>query len=232
MKDKIKAGLQQAYPHLGLDDETFEGVAAAAETFIKDEADIPNFVKGAERMLKRYQSIADAARGEASRAKKELEELKAKAATPKPEEPKEEAKPEAKPEVKPEVPDFTKLISEAVSAAVKPFKDELDAMKAEGLTKTAIKDGKDLFFANKLAESYKNEAEDSWDRALEYNELSGSKMTAKELSDKAKVYFDKAVSRKGVDVQKAYESAGNPKPQYDDDKKLAAKLRGAEENKK
>lgn len=223
MKDKIEAGLKQAYPQLGLDDETFEGVAAAAETFIKDEADIPNFVKGAEKMLKRYQSIADVARGEASRAKKELEDLKAKATeppTPKAEEP------------KPEVPDFAKLISEAVSAAVKPFKDELDAMKAEGLTKTAIKDGKDLFFANKLAESYKNEAEDSWDRALEYNELSGSKMTAKELSDKAKVYFDKAVSRKGVDVQKAYESAGNPKPQYDDDKKLAAKLRGAEENKK
>lgn len=229
MKDKIEAGLKQAYPQLGLDDETFEGVAAAAETFIKDEADIPNFVKGAEKMLKRYQSIADVARGEASRAKKELEDLKAKATaepqpTPKAEEP--------KPETKPEVPDFAKLISEAVSAAVKPFKDELDAMKAEGLTKTAIKDGKDLFFANKLAESYKNEAEDSWDRALEYNELSGSKMTAKELSEKAKGYFDKAVSRKGVDVQKAYESAGNPKPQYDDDKKLAAKLRGAEENKK
>ena len=225
MKDKIEAGLKQAYPQLGLDDETFEGVAAAAETFIKDEADIPNFVKGAEKMLKRYQSIADVARGEASRAKKELEDLKAKATaepqpTPKAEEP------------KPEVPDFAKLISEAVSAAVKPFKDELDAMKAEGLTKTAIKDGKDLFFANKLAESYKNEAEDSWDRALEYNELSGSKMTAKELSEKAKGYFDKMVSRKGVDIKKAYESAGDPKPQYDADKKLAAKLRGAEENKK
>ena len=228
MKEKIEAGLKQAYPQLGLDDETFEGVAAAAETFIKDEADIPNFVKGAEKMLKRYQSIADVARGEASRAKKELEDLKAKAtAQPQPTPKAEEPKPETNP-----MPDFAKLISEAVSAAVKPFKDELDAMKAEGLTKTAIKDGKDLFFANKLAESYKNEAEDSWDRALEYNELSGSKMTAKELSDKAKGYFDKAVSRKGVDVQKAYESAGNPKPQYDDDKKLAAKLRGAEENKK
>ena len=226
MKEKIKAGLQQEYPQLGLDEETFEGVAAAAETLIKDEADIPNFVKGAEKMLKRYQSIADKSRGEAAAAKKELDELKAKLGKPE-----HEPETEKKPEPKPETPDFAKLIAQAVTDAVKPFKDELDAMKAEGLKKSAIKDGKDIFFANKLASSYKDEAEDSWDRALEYNELSGSKMTAQELSDRAKGYFDKAVSRKGVDVKKAYESSGDTKPQYDDDKKLAAKLRGVEEKK-
>lgn len=231
MKEKIKAGLQQEYPQLGLDEETFEGVAAAAETLIKDEADIPNFVKGAEKMLKRYQSIADKSRGEAAAAKKELDELKAKLGR-NDQEQEHESETEKKTKQKPETPDFAKLIAQAVTDAVKPFKDELDAMKAEGLKKSAIKDGKDIFFANKLASSYKDEAEDSWDRALEYNELSGSKMTAQELSEKAKGYFDKMVSRKGVDVQKAYESAGTPKPQYDDDKKLAAKLRGAEENKK
>lgn len=226
MKEKIKAALQQEYPQLGLDEETFEGVAAAAETLIKEEADIPNFVKGAEKMLKRYQSIADKSRGEAAAAKKELEELRAKLEKPEPE-PKPEPNPEPKPEHEPK-PDFAKLIADAVSAAVKPFKDELDAMKASDLKKSAVKDGKDLFFANKLASSYKDEAEDCWDRALEYNELSGSKMTAQELSEKAKGYFDKMVSRKGVDIKKAYESAGDPKPQYDTDKRLAERLRGGE----
>ena len=223
MKDKIKAALQQEYPHLGLDDETFEGVASAAETLVKEEADIPNFVKGAEKMLKRYQSIADKARGEAAESKKALEELKkkmedaSKKNDDKPDDPKDKPK---------DQPDFAKMVADAVTAAVKPLQDKIDAFEAEGTKKNAIKEGKDIFFANKLAGEYTSERDEAWDRAIEVNELSGSKMSGSELAEKAKTYFDKAVSRKGVDTKKAYDSNGDQKPVYEGDKRIAEKLRG------
>ena len=211
MKNKIKAALQQKYPQLGLADEVFEGVASAVETLIKDEANIPAFVEGADGMLKRYQSIADKTRGELAEAKRELEALKAKLVE-KPSEQKETPKPtEPKPtEPKPaETPDFAKLISDAVSAAVKPLQDELATFKGEQAQKAAVKTAKEKFFANDYAKKYETERDDAWERAIEKFEDTGSKMDADELHDTVMGYFNKYVSRKGVDTKVPFKSEGN-----------------------
>lgn len=214
MKNKIKAALQQKYPQLGLDDETFEGVASAVETLIKDEANIPAFVEGAKEMLKRYQSIADRTRGELADTKRELEALKAKQVE-KPAEPTETPKTaetkqaEQKPETKQtETPDFAKLISDAVSAAVKPLQDELATFKGEQAQKTAVKTAKEKFFANDYAKKYETERDDAWERAIEKFEDTGSKMNADELHDTVMGYFNKYVSRKGVDTKVPFKSEG------------------------
>ena len=209
MKQKIKAALQQKYPQLGLADEVFEGVASAVETLITDEANIPAFVEGAEGMLKRYQSIADKTRGELAETKRELEALKAKAAQPaEPTAPAAPAEPTTQP-APAETPDFAKLISDAVSAAVKPLQDELASFKGDAAKKSAIKTAKDTFFANDYAKKYETERDDAWERALEKFEDTGSKMTADELHTAAMGYFNKYVSRKGVDTTQPFKSEGN-----------------------
>ena len=210
MKNKIKAALQQKYPQLGLADEVFEGVASAVEPLIKDEANIPAFVDGAEGMLKRYQSIADKTRGELAETKRELEALKAKQVK-KPAEPTETPKTEdQKPETKQtETPDLAKLISDAVSAAVKPLQDELATFKGEQAQKVAVKTAKDKFFANDYAKKYETERDDAWERAIEKFEDTGSKMNAEELHNTVMGYFNKYVSRKGVDTKVPFKSEGN-----------------------
>jgi len=207
MKNKIKAALQQKYPQLGLADEVFEGVASAVETLIPDEAAIPAFVEGAEGMLKRYQSIADKTRGELAEAKRELEALKAKQVE-KPAEPKDAPKSQEEPKPA-ETSDLSKLISEAVSAAVKPLQDELASFKGEQAQKAAVKTAKEKFFANDYAKKYETERDDAWERAIEKFEDTGSKMNVDELHNTAMGYFNKYVSRKGVDTKVPFKSEGN-----------------------
>ena len=64
MVKKIKEALQQGFKNLGLSDAVFERVAALAQTFIKDEADIPGFVSNTatKELLTSYQSEADKVR--------------------------------------------------------------------------------------------------------------------------------------------------------------------------
>lgn len=215
MKEKIKAALQQKYPQLGLADEVFDGVASAAETIIKDEADIPAFVESAEGMLKRYQSIADKTRGDLAAEKKRTEVLEAKI-----KELEEKVKVDGSNgnvndntggggEKQTQTPELAKLISEAVSAAVKPLQDELATFKGEQAQKTAVKVAKDKFFENDYAKKYETERDDAWERAMEKFEDTGSKMNADELHDTVMGYFNKYVSRKGVDTTKPFNGEGN-----------------------
>ena len=161
-------------------------------------------------MLKRYQSIADKTRGELAETKRELEALKAKQVE-KPAEQKETPKEMTKPEEqKPtEQPDLSKLISEAVSAAVKPLQDELASFKGEQAQKVVVKTAKEKFFANDYAKKYETERDDAWERAIEKFEDTGSKMNADELHDRAMGYFNKYVSHKGVDTKVPFKSEGN-----------------------
>lgn len=211
MKTKIKAALQQKYPQLGLADEVFEGVASAVETLIKDEADIPAFVEGAEGMLKRYQADADKMRGhkklsdDLAASRKRTEELEAKI--------KElegkgdgngSGSGDGSGDGQGKTDDLLKLISEAVSAAVKPLQDELATFKGEQTQKIAIKTAKDKFFANDYAKKYETERDDAWERAMEKFEDTGSKMNADELHNTVMGYFNKYVSRKGVDLTQPF----------------------------
>ena len=207
MKQKIKEALQQAYKNLGLNEEAFDGVATFGETIGTTEETLANFVKGAESLLKREQSNADKVRNANAESKKQVEELKAKLAEA-------EAKMNGKekPQDKPqEIPDFAKLVSEAVTAAVQPFKDELAALKGAKSAEDAFNTAKTAFYGNDYAKKYTDERDYAWERAVEINEATGKKMTAEELQEKAMGYFNKAVAKKGVNTTKPFESEGEGK---------------------
>lgn len=205
MKQKILEALKQGYKNLGMSEEAFERVAAFGETFIKEEEQIATFVSGAGVLLKAEQSAADRVRTKASEEKKALEtriaELEAKLGGAKKDED-DDSKQAGNPE------DLMAKFSAMLDEKLNPMRERLDKFEGEAATKSAIKTAKDRFFGNEYAKKYETERDDAWERAIEKFEDTGKKMTADELHDKAKSYFDKYVSRKGVDTSKPLESDG------------------------
>lgn len=209
MKQKIKEALQQEYKNLGLNDEAFEGVAAFGETLGINEETLANFVKGAKDLLKREQSNADKLRNANATTAKQVEELKAKLA---------EAEEKLKTQgdggkgddgTQEPTTDIAKLLEEKLSALVQPLKDELATIKHTRSAEDAFNLAKTNFFGNDYAKKYTDERDQAWERAVEINDLTGKKMTAEELQTKAMGYFNKLVSKKGVDTSKPFENEGN-----------------------
>lgn len=202
MKQKIKEALQQKYKNLGLNEEAFDGVAAFGETIGITEDTLANFVEGAKGLLTKAQSDADKARSAKAESQKQIDELKTKLA-----EAEAKLKDKGDGEEGNQQPDnIAELIQNAVTAAVQPLQAELAAFKGENAAKQALKDAKDKFFANDYAKKYTQERDDAWERAIELNEATGSKMSADELGEKALGYFSKSVARKGVDTTKPFEA--------------------------
>ena len=206
MKNKIKEALQQEYKNLGLNDEAFDGVAAFGETIGITEETLANFVKGAKGLLTKAQSDADKVRSAKTESQKQIDDLKTKLAEAEAKL-KEQGDDDEGNQQKPE--DIVAMIKSAVEAAVQPLQTELAAFKGENAAKQALKDAKDKFFANDYAKKFTQERDDAWERAIELNEATGSKMTADELGEKAMGYFNKFVTRKGVDTSKPFESEGD-----------------------
>lgn len=208
MKLKIKEALQQAYKNLGLNEEAFDGVAAFGETIGTTEETLANFVKGAESLLKREQSNADKVRNANAESKKQVEELKAKLAEA-------EAKMNGnkKPQEKPqETPDYAKLISEAVTAAVQPFKDELAALKGAKSAEDAFNTAKEYIYSLDFSKQYPKQRDIAWENVVKLNERTGKKMTAEELKTEALDLLNKLASTVGVDdASKPFESEGEGK---------------------
>lgn len=198
MKEKILAALKQKYANLGLSDEVLVAVASANESYITDE-NLDSFVAGAEGMLKQYQSIADRARTERDTAKREADELKKKVA---------ELEGKQTPDPDPNKPDIAAIVKQAVEEATKPLQDKITTLEHNNNLEAAVNNAKTSFFANDYVKKYKNEGEDAWERAMEINEAQGGKMTAEELSQKALGYFNKSVSRIGVDTSKPFQAEG------------------------
>lgn len=196
MKKKIQDALELAYKDkLGLTDKkAYARVAALGETYVANEEDIPAFVAKAEDLLKGLQGTADQGRTlETANAKiAELEEKLKKYETP-------DTPPKTEPEEKSK-PQQSFL--DAITAALKPLQDKIDALEHAGSAKEALSTAKAKFFAGDYAKKYKDQAEDAWDRAVELNQATGSKLNADELVEKASGYFNKSVSRLGVDVNK------------------------------
>lgn len=217
MKQKIKEALQQKYKNLGLNEEVFERVAASAETFVTEET-LGNFVDGAGtlELLKNYQSFADKARGFDSQEKKRADDLAQKLA-----EAEAKLKDKGNDTEPPQTPNIAELVKSAVAAAVQPLQDKIAAFEGENSAKQAFNTAKDKFFANDYAKKYTQERDDAWERAVELNEATGSKMTAEELEAKAMHYFNRDVSRKGVDITKPFETEGqgNKDPDFSAQKK-------------
>jgi hypothetical protein len=224
MKTKIKAALQQAYKNLGItDEEVFERVASAAETFIKEEAGIENFVKGAEPMLKLYQSQADKIRGEYSVKLKDSEgKLKESGDKLKESEDKLKALELKAKELEDKLAggnggdkNIEDIVKAAVSAAVTPLQEKLTAFEVEKSILNVTSKAKTTFYANDYVKAYKEEADEAWERAAELYTATGSKLTDEEFVAKAKGYFDKAVAKKGVDTSKPFEGGDGDKDNLD-----------------
>ena len=201
MKKKIQDALEQAYAvKLGLTDKkVYARVAALGETYVAKEEDIPAFVEKAEDLIKGFQGVDDQGRTLAAANAKvaELEAKLKKLETPDPNNPNPEPEP-------PQQPDIAKTIADAIAAAVKPLTEKIESLENVNSTKAALAGARETFFGGDYAKKYKDEANDAWERAVEINELTGNKMTAEQLAEKASGYFNKAVSKKGVDTSKPF----------------------------
>jgi len=199
MKKKIQDALELAYKDkLGLTDKkVYARVAALGETYVANEEDIPAFVAKAEDLIKGFQGVDDQGRTLAT-ANAKIAELEAKLAKLE--------TPEQKPEENKPAEQDGKGILEQIAAAVSPLTAKIEALENVNSTKAALSGARDTFFAGDYAKKYKDEANDAWEHAVEVNELTGNKMTAEELAAKAATYFNKAVSRKGVDTSKPFKA--------------------------
>ena len=88
--------------------------------------------------------------------------------------------------------------------------EEIATLKSSNSAEKALATAKDSFFGGDYAKKYTSEAEEAWERAVELNEATGSKMTGEELAAKANGYFNKAVSKKGVDTSKPFQPDVDP----------------------
>ena len=210
MKQKIKEALQQVYKNLGLNEEAFDGVAAFGETIGTTEETLANFVKGAESLLKREQSNADKVRNANAESKKQVEDLKAKLAEV---EAKMNGSKEQKEEKKPqEAPDFAKLISDAVTAAVQPLQEKLAAFEGAKSAEDAFNTAKEYIYSLDFSKQYPKQRDIAWENVVKLNEATGKKMTAEELKTEALDLLNKLASTVGVDdASKPFESEGEGK---------------------
>lgn len=203
MKKKIEDALKTEYKELGLSDKTIGRLAdyIVSKGSVTKEEDIAAAVKGDDVKLiaKSIQGEIDGIQKAKKKAEDDLSDYKAKHPEPK-------SDPDPNPDPDPDTKklDWQKTLQEAIANAVKPLTDKIESLENQNSTKAALEGARTSFFGGDYAKKYKDEAEDAWDRAVEMNEATGNKMTAEELAAKATGYFNKAVSRKGVDTSKPF----------------------------
>jgi hypothetical protein len=215
MKQKIKAALQQAHKNLGItDEEVFERVASAVETFITDEAQIPEFVSKAESMLKLYQSEADKARTANKRfsdLEAELKELKAKE-TPNPQDGDKTVDNEA---IQKMIADALDARNDANKALIEELQAKITGFESARAAKEAITNAHAEYEKNDWVKGYPNEAKKAWELALKIHERLGDKTTSDELLKDAMDFFGTAVAERGQDINKPFEGGGGGESRTD-----------------
>ena len=230
MKKKIQEALELAYKDkLGLTDKkVYARVASLGETYVAKDEDIAAFVEKAEDILKGFQGVDDQGRtlqeanAKISELQKQLEDAKSVQGTDKSGNG-QETSAEEKSELTRET--IAEMLAEAVKVAVKPLSDSLEAMKSQNSAEKALADAKAKFFDGDYAKKYTDEATDAWERTIELNVATGSKMTSEELTSKATTYFNKYVSRKGIDISKPLDSDADIEkaPDFKDDLDILSK---------
>lgn len=198
MKQKIIEALRTEYASLGLSDKTIGRLADYVQGQVEKEEDIATAVKSdaVKLIAKSIQGEIDGIQKAKKKAEDDLADYKAK-------HPEKDPDPDPDPDPK---PDFAKAIADAVAAAVAPLTAKIESLENVNSTKAALEGARTKFFEGDYAKKYKDEANDAWERAVEVNELTGNKMTAEALADKATGYFNKAVSKKGVDTSKPFKA--------------------------
>ena len=201
MKESIKAALKTEFKELGLSDNTIGRLAdyIVGKGTVTKEEDIATAVKGDDVKLiaKSIQGEIDGIQKAKKKAEDDLADYKAKHPG---------AKSTEEDEGEKKDPDISKAIADAVKEAIAPLTEKISALESANSTKAALEGARASFFGGDYAKKYKDEADDAWERAVELNEATGSKMTAEELAAKATGYFNKAVSKKGVDTSKPFKA--------------------------
>lgn len=200
MKKKIKDALSAEYKGLGLSDKTIDRLADFVQGFVEKEEDIDAAVKGDNVKL-----LATSIQGEVAGLKRAKETAEAALADYKAKHPETDDN-HGDDDKDDDKPDLAKTIADAVAAAVAPLTQKIETLENANSTKAALEGARAKFFGGDYAKKYKDEADDAWDRAVEMNEATGNKMSADELAEKATGYFNKAVSRKGVDTSKPFKA--------------------------
>jgi hypothetical protein len=209
-KDKFVEKLKTEVKAFGLSNEAIDRIASTREKTITEEAQVETAVKDAETMsliAGELQKMRDREIQNKTDLQRAFEEYKAKHP-----EGSTEPSQQQQQQQQEQQPDLKAMIAEAVAEAVTPLTTELNALKNSSSAKEALASAKDKFFSGDYAKKYKDQAEEAWDRAVEMNEATGSKMNAEELNAKAVGYFNKLVSKIGVDPSKPFQ----PDKQVDD----------------
>lgn len=200
MKKEIEEALSAEYKGLGLSEKTIGRLAdyIVGKGSVTKEEEIDAAVKGDDVKI-----LATSIQGEVAGIKRAKEAAESALADYKAKHP--ETDDNHGDDDKNE-PDLAKTIADAVAVAVAPLIRKIETLENANSTKAALEGARTKFFGGDYAKKYKDEADDAWDRAVEMNEATGNKMTADELAEKATGYFNKAVSRKGVDTSKPFKA--------------------------
>ena len=202
MVKKIKEALQQGYKNLGLRDAVFERVAALAQTFIKDEAEISGFVSNAatKDLLTAYQSEADKARTSSAtkiaNLEAELARLKSEGG---------EGDKSGDDNGDGAKVDIAATIQAAIENAVKPLTDKIAAIEESQKADQTVGTAKAAFSADAWVNGFPELRDAAWSQAMRVYERSGKKLTADELKDEAMECFKPLAKIKGLDVSKPLE---------------------------
>ena len=203
LKEQILEALKTKYKAYGLSNDALDRIASLREKTVEKAEDIEGAVADAttlDLIAKEIQRQRDQAIQKNSESQRAFEAYKA--AHPEPD--KGGAGDDDKNKATSQ--DIASIVKAAVADAVAPLNEKITALESSKSAEAALSTAHSSFFNGDYAKKYKDQATDAWERAVELNEATGNKMTAEELAAKASGYFNKAVSRLGVDTSKPFQA--------------------------
>ena len=203
LKEQILEALKTKYKAYGLSNDALDRIASLREKTVEKAEDIEGAVADAttlDLIAKEIQRQRDQAIQKNSETQRAFEAYKA--AHPEPD--KGGAGDDDKNKATSQ--DIASIVKAAVADAVAPLNEKITALETSRSAEAALSTAHSSFFNGDYAKKYKDQATDAWERAVELNEATGNKMTAEELAAKASGYFNKAVSRLGVDTSKPFQA--------------------------
>lgn len=203
LKEQILEALKTKYKAYGLSNDALDRIASLREKTVEKAEDIEGAVADAttlDLIAKEIQRQRDQAIQKNSESQRAFEAYKA--AHPEPD--KGGAGDDDKNKATSQ--DIASIVKAAVADAVAPLNEKITALETSKSAEAALSKAHSSFFNGDYAKKYKDQATDAWERAVELNEATGNKMTAEELAAKASGYFNKAVSRLGVDTSKPFQA--------------------------
>lgn len=203
LKEQILEALKTKYKAYGLSNDALDRIASLREKTVEKAEDIEGAVMDAttlDLIAKEIQRQRDQAIQKNSESQRAFEAYKA--AHPEPD--KGGAGDDDKNKATSQ--DIASIVKAAVADAVAPLNEKITALETSKSAEAALSTAHSSFFNGDYAKKYKDQATDAWERAVELNEATGNKMTAEELAAKASGYFNKAVSRLGVDTSKPFQA--------------------------